>query len=191
MVKSHGFLLVWYSTLAMEQAKPVNHEAVRMLAMELGAREAARRLGLNEDTICSWSHREKWNLPKRYGAPASVQASQLQASPVQALEDEHKALEQRSKSAMAKAAANSAEAIAGPLRVSSTRDLNDLANAMAKVFGWSTQAQHVNIHADKAVIVCDEGRRNELIEQRQRLLAGQQKHVQANTLPVLEAEVSK
>ena len=44
---------------------PVSREAVRMLAVSIGAREAARRLGMNESTLLSWSHRLKWKLPRR------------------------------------------------------------------------------------------------------------------------------
>ena len=48
------------------QTKPTNdRESVRVLAIELGAREAARRLGLNEDTVCSWARRYNWQLPQR------------------------------------------------------------------------------------------------------------------------------
>jgi len=55
------------------QAKPtVDREAVRVLAIELGAREAARRLGLKEGTVLSWASRYKWNLTsqRNVGRPA-------------------------------------------------------------------------------------------------------------------------
>ena len=44
---------------------PVDREAVRILALSIGAREAARRLGIKESTLLSWSHRLKWKLPRR------------------------------------------------------------------------------------------------------------------------------
>jgi len=44
---------------------PVSREAVRILALSIGAREAARRLGIKESTLLSWSHRLKWRLPRR------------------------------------------------------------------------------------------------------------------------------
>ena len=48
------------------QTKPrVSREAVHMLALSIGAREAARRLGIKESTLLSWSHRLKWKLPRR------------------------------------------------------------------------------------------------------------------------------
>jgi uncharacterized protein YjcR len=44
---------------------PVDREAVHILAISIGAREVARRLGIKESTLLSWSHRLKWKLPRR------------------------------------------------------------------------------------------------------------------------------
>ena len=52
----------------MSKAKlSINHESVRVLAQAIGARAAARSLGINEKTVLSWSHRGKWKLPRRQG----------------------------------------------------------------------------------------------------------------------------
>jgi hypothetical protein len=53
------------------QTKPrISREAVHMLALSIGAREAARRLGIKESTLLSWSHRLKWKLPRhKVGRP--------------------------------------------------------------------------------------------------------------------------
>jgi hypothetical protein len=49
---------------------PVSREAVQILALSIGAREAARRLGMKESTLLSWSHRLKWKLPRhKVGRP--------------------------------------------------------------------------------------------------------------------------
>ena len=45
--------------------------------MEVGAREAARRLGIQESTVLSRAKRESWNLPKRKAARQSK--AQLQS----------------------------------------------------------------------------------------------------------------
>ncbi len=37
-----------------------DHEAVRLRAIEIGVRPAARELGLNEDRVLQWSKREQW-----------------------------------------------------------------------------------------------------------------------------------
>jgi hypothetical protein len=64
--------------------RPVDREAVHMLALSIGAREAARRLGIKESTLLSWSHRLKWKLPRRkVGRPPL----DLKASPSDVLLD--------------------------------------------------------------------------------------------------------
>jgi len=49
--------------VAHSQAQPIDREAVRVLALSVGLREAARQLGLNEDRVCKWSERGKWFKP--------------------------------------------------------------------------------------------------------------------------------
>src|SRR5947208_13583687 len=43
-----------------QNKSPVDRESVRLLAIELGVREAARRCGLSEDRVRKWSSRYKW-----------------------------------------------------------------------------------------------------------------------------------
>jgi hypothetical protein len=124
------------------QTRPrVDREAIRVLAIELGAREAARRTGVNENTILSWSRRYKWDLPKRTGGPKAIEL-QLKAGDV--LIASHKELEDRTKSGLARATARAAEAAAtaaDPLPVSNTAQLRDLAASAARVFGWDKAPQ--------------------------------------------------
>lgn len=44
----------------MPQALEIDHNEVRVIALQIGVREAARQLGLEEDTVKSWSLREQW-----------------------------------------------------------------------------------------------------------------------------------
>jgi len=44
----------------MPAAIPIDHEAVRVVAVQIGVREAARRFGLGEDVVRQWSSRENW-----------------------------------------------------------------------------------------------------------------------------------
>jgi hypothetical protein len=44
-------------------------------------------------------------------------------------------------------------------------------SGIAKLFGWDRPGATLTINSDKTVIVCDEGRLNEIREQRQRLLS--------------------
>jgi hypothetical protein len=125
---------------------PVNREAVRVLAIELGAREAARRPGLNQNTVLSWAKRDNWKLPNRKGGAtkASASAITLQSTPGDVLIATHRELEERTKSGLAQATARAAEAAASaadPLPVSNTAQLRDLAASAARVFGWDKGPQ--------------------------------------------------
>jgi len=48
------------SAVAQSQTQPVSRESVRVLAISVGVREAARQLGLNENTVRQWSSRFNW-----------------------------------------------------------------------------------------------------------------------------------
>jgi Putative ATPase subunit of terminase (gpP-like) len=120
------------------KTKP-DREGVWVLAIELGAREAARRLGLNEDTVCSWARRYKWNLPQRKnGRPGTDLASTLHTPPGDVLLAEHKSLETKTKTALARATAAAAEHVSTqpPLEVQTPAQLRDLATSAARIFGW-------------------------------------------------------
>ena len=55
----------------MPAALDVDREAVKTLAVAIGVREAARQMGLNEDTVRQWSCRESWFAPTP--KPATMQ----------------------------------------------------------------------------------------------------------------------
>jgi hypothetical protein len=118
---------------------PVDREGVRVLAIELGAREAARRLNLNPNTVLSWARRYDWKLPDRrdIGRPA-INPSALSLQSGDVLLDEHKRLEGQTKTALmqttAKAATHAAQK--PPLDVSNTSQLRDLAQSAVRIFGW-------------------------------------------------------
>jgi hypothetical protein len=119
-------------------ATPVDPEGVRVLAIELGAREAARRLGLNRNTVISWARRYHWNPPKRAGRPAIVPATDLHTQPGDVLLATHEELGERTKTALAQATAAAAEHAAKqpPLPVTNAAQMRDLAAAAARIFGW-------------------------------------------------------
>ena len=126
------------------QAKPTDWEAVRMLAIELGARETARRLGLKESTVLSRARRDEWNLPKRKGGATlkSADAITLQSKPGDVLIASHKELEGATKTGLMLTAAKAATHAAQkpPLDVSNTSQFRDLANSSGRIFGWNTKA---------------------------------------------------
>jgi len=123
------------------KTKPPDREAVRVLAIELGAREAARRLGLNPNTVLSWAKRYNWELPNRKGGvtKASANAITLQSKPGDVLLTVHKELEGRTKTGLAQATAKASEHAAeqdGATNLAQSGKLRDLASAAARIFGW-------------------------------------------------------
>jgi transposase len=173
--------------------QPVNKEAFKMLATEIGLNAACRKLGVPIPTGKSWARRGKWNLPKRPGGrpPRTLDASQSDANQMPiaaALDATHKELEGTTKTALMRTLSKAAKKVASEqaLDVSNTAQLRDICLAAARMFGWGGDGKAtVTVNAEKAVIVCDEARRNELIKQRQRLLEAEaEKRVPGRTVEV-------
>jgi len=125
-----------------EKPQPVNKEAFRMLAVEIGLNAACRKLAVPINTGKSWSRRGGWKLPKRPGGRPGRSLEATTMHPVaDVLVASHKELETRTKSGLARATARTAEAAANaaePLPVSTTAHLRDLAQSAARVFGWDS-----------------------------------------------------
>jgi hypothetical protein len=86
-----------------------------------------------------------------------------------------------------KAAQNwAAAAVAARPNVPTAAAFASVISGIAKLFGWDRPGATLTINSDKTVIVCDEGRRTELIAQRQRLLEAE-KPVQGRTVEVVTA----
>ncbi len=109
----------------------IDKESVRMLAIEIGVRPAARKLGLNEDRVCQWSHRGNWfpTLPDVQGKTVSTVSK-----PGDILASELATHENTTRLTLAKYASNAAAAIhksVHPTRY--TRQAKDIAGVMATV----------------------------------------------------------
>ena len=133
------------------KTKPPDREAVRVLAIELGAREAARRLGLNPNTVLSWAKRYNWELPNRKGGvtKASANAITMQSRPGDVLLTMHKELEGRTKTGLAQATAKASEHAAeqdGATNLNCSGKLRDLASAAARVFAWDSDKPAVQFN---------------------------------------------
>lgn len=154
---------------------PVDREGVRVLAIAIGAREAARQLGLNENTVLGWAKRYKWNLPKRNSGPLKqAQSITAQSTPGDALIAKHKELEGATKTALMQTLAKAAKeglAKKDALPVETIAQFKDACLAGAKLFGWDGKPQAtVNINNQVGVgIVCTEEQRQRLIAQLDRL----------------------
>jgi hypothetical protein len=144
---------------------------MRMLAIELGAREAARRLGVKESTVLSWARRYNWKLPKRKGG--AISAIKLHSKPGDALIATHKEMENATKTALMQTVTKAAQLAAQKpaMDVTTTAQLRDLALTMARLCGWDGKPQtEVNI-TNQVGVVCDEATRMRLIELREKLQA--------------------
>jgi hypothetical protein len=164
------------TTKPQTQKAPINWEAVHMLAREVGAREAARRLGINESTVLSRAKREEWKLPKRKGGATIKKANAItmRSTPSEALIAVHADLEEETKTGLKQTLAKAVQALAKKqaLPVGSIAQFKDACLAGAKLFGWDGKPSVTTYYGDdnRQVIVCPPERRQQLIEQRQRLL---------------------
>jgi hypothetical protein len=164
------------TTKPQTQKAPINWEAVHMLAREVGAREAARRLGINESTVLSRAKRGEWKLPKRQGGATIKKANAItmRSTPSEALIAVHADLEEETKTGLKQTLAKAVQALAKKqaLPVESIAQFKDACLSGAKLFGWDGKPSVTTYYGDdnRQVIVCPPERRQQLIEQRQRLL---------------------
>ena len=158
------------------QSKTVNKEAFKMLALEIGLNDACRKLDVPIPTGKSWARRGGWKLPKRPGGRPGRTLSASSLHPIaDALVATHKELEDGTKTALMQTLHRASRAVAkkDPLDISNMRQFRDACLSAARMFGWDGNAQpRVTYYGDdnRTVVLCDAERRQQLIEQRQRLL---------------------
>jgi hypothetical protein len=158
------------------QGKTVNKEAFKMLAMEIGLNAACRKLDMPIPTGKSWARRGGWKLPKRPGGRPQQTYEASSLHPVaDALDATHKELEEGTKTALIQTLHKASQAVArkGPLDITNMAQFRDACLSAARMFGWDGNAQpSVTYYGDdnRKIVICDEERRQQLIEQRQRLL---------------------
>jgi hypothetical protein len=132
-------------------------EAAHVLSLEVGAREAARRMGLSESRVCSWSSRYKWKLPVRnqhaiIAAPSvdpyrALKDASISAKSADSLVADLKQLEEGTRSSMARAARRAAQEAEDLERVlPRTQQLQQLSAACSRLFGWDTPTQTNNFN---------------------------------------------
>ena len=76
-------------------------EQVRMLAMQIGYRAAARECGLSEDRVRQWAHRYGWSLPHKL-ARSEAALSPSVTQPIEAMQRIMSSMGDRTKLAMAR-----------------------------------------------------------------------------------------
>lgn len=135
----------------MPAALEVDKDAVKLVAFQIGVREAARQFGLDEERVLKWSQREKWGeqfaLVKQRTAVAmdEKRGSSNVRSPLEVLAS----LGDRSKLRAAKVGDNTLKAIGKRKEdrlIASAPAYLATVNALAKVHGWGeAPASTVNL----------------------------------------------
>ncbi len=125
--------------------EPVNKEAFKMLATEIGLLAACRKVGLPIPTAKAWSRRGNWKLPRRHGGRPPKRFEVSSKYPVaDALVETHKDLEAKTKTGLATAAAKAADhvqSLDGASTFGQSNKLRDLAASAARIFGWDKGPQ--------------------------------------------------
>jgi hypothetical protein len=146
--------------------KPLNidKEQVRMLVLAVGVREAARQMGLKENTVTAWACRYHWLAECKPAAltplPPSMRPIDVVGviTPSEALENVLKRDADSTKTALSKAARRGAEAIAEmPLEeaLEQTQALVGLSKVAEKVHGWGANQGPVGINVLSQINICD------------------------------------
>jgi hypothetical protein len=129
--------------MAMPAALEIDREQVRIVAVSVGVREAARQFELNEDTVAAWSAREGW-----FKREAEVAAIQQQAI-------ERKQERQGVKAAASKSAADVLKDYDGETRFSLAKGIAAGARTVAEMDGQEVlmAAQQVGTLVKSAALV--------------------------------------
>ncbi len=118
--------------------KPIDREAVRLLAIEIGVRESARKLGLNEDTVCSWAKRGNWFATPAVTYNKPVQAMQAPGDVMLDTIAEHGA---RTKLGLSAYATRQAEHLASEGKLSDHNAFRNIAAGSSTLHGWNEAKQ--------------------------------------------------
>ena len=99
----------------MAQANEIDREAVKVLAIAVGVREAARQLGLSEERVMKWSQRGHWLTTEVKPQPPTVTRNDVRTvrRPSEVLLSALKSDSDRTKLGLSKAARKAAETFAG------------------------------------------------------------------------------
>lgn len=127
----------------MPAALDVDWEAVRTLAVAIGLKAAAERLGLPYDAVRQRSSREEWfaSLPRNQALPPTVaRPVTLVTSPAQALQAELAELGGKSRLSVARGLAKASEEIErmdGQEVLADASNVKQTVQSLAVVHGWA------------------------------------------------------
>jgi hypothetical protein len=139
-------LFLRYPLLAMPAPLNVNREAVKTLAIAIGVRQAARKMGLDEKTVLGWSHRHNWfkgeheppsvNGCKSVKSPEVMAASEVMA---EILADD----ERETRLSLAKYARKCSKSAASSPDLDKARLVHKVAQTAGIVHRWADQSASV------------------------------------------------
>ncbi len=145
-------------------------ESVRLLALSVGVREAARQLNLNEDRVCAWAARYNW-LPQQPNLPITMQsdtasiASKAADSFANTLVEQGKTTKYHLSKAAMKAADRFQE-MPGDTIIDKADRLVAVTKVASTIHGWdnsaTTSALNLNVlSGGRAIVQVNETRPNE------------------------------
>lgn len=139
-------------------AKPISWEAVRALAMVVGVREAARRMGISEEATMKRCQREGWlSTPeaKRAVALAVAERSGITVRPQMSagalIQQEIQQLGSSTKLSLARGIAKAGkhvEAMEGVEIVKDAQNIKAIAQTANTIHNWSENSPQVKIRLD-------------------------------------------
>jgi hypothetical protein len=162
-------------TLSSIMPKPLNVDwpAVRVLAVAVGVREAARQMGISEDAVRQRSKREGWLTSAKAAAQRALakhvtEVSPSALSPADALASALSDDSRETKLGLSAAARNAAKAFAqmpGDRVIEKAQQLRHVTASSSHVHGWEQQRQGeeiLNLNVLTAVKVVREDRDKEV-----------------------------
>lgn len=151
----------------MATTQRIDREAVKVLAIAVGVREAARRLGLKESRVQQWSSRDQWfKQPDPVQLPPTVTKNNVTTvtKPSQVLADVLKQRSNKTKLHLSKYvldASKRAEQSKGELK--HAKAVKEVARTASLIHSWqekdqSTGPLNLNLLGGRALIQINQGK---------------------------------
>ena len=151
-------------------------EQVRMLAMQIGYRAAARECGLSEDRVRQWAHRYGWSLPHKLARTEDALSPSV-TRPAEALQKRLQHDNESTRLSLSTAVRKGAAALAerdGEDVLNVSRRMKDVVDSASTLHGWNDKqaASLVDIHVS---IEKDQARARELWAEVERLKTSEER----------------
>jgi len=145
----------WGNCGNMPAALEIDWPSVRILAMAVGVREAARQLGISEGAVLQRSTREKWLADPQIRSVVARTVSERQSAlssavitPAEAMQNELKKLNSESRMGFARGlhkAALSVQELSGDAVLEQAQNVKATIQSAATIHGWSASSPVVKV----------------------------------------------